>query len=115
MAKEKSAPPYVFHGMTPFVEQVAKDMGLDAHQMGRAQSGWHQSRLQQLLGQLPKLDPDSQQTMLDEQIYPVHESHEAAVEAERAAIQHVLTGCGIAAPKRQKPADKKVAIGHAQR
>src|SRR5580765_2463990 len=105
MAKEKSAVPYVFPGMTPFFEQVATDMGLDPHQMGRAQQGWHISQLQQLLGQLAKLDPDSQQKMLDEHVYPILESQEGATEAAKAAVQDALAGCGIAAPRR-KPAEK---------
>jgi hypothetical protein len=107
MAKDKSAEPYVFPGMTPFFTQVATDLGLDPHQLGRAVQGWHIAQLQQLLGQLPRLDPDNQQKMLDEHVYPILESLDGANEAAKAAVADAVAGCGIAAPKRLKPAEKE--------
>jgi hypothetical protein len=106
MSKDKSAAPYVFPGMKPYFDQVATDLGLDPHQLGRAQSGWHVSQLQQLLGQLPRLDPDNQQKMLAEHVYPILDSLDGANEAAKAAVQDAVGGCGIATPRR-KPADKE--------
>ena len=98
MAKEKSADKYVFPGMKPFLDQVGEDKGLDLHQLGRAQQGWHMSQLQQLLGQLPGLDPDSQLKMVEDHIYPVLASLDGSNEAAKAAVKDALTGCDIPFP-----------------
>ena len=55
-------PTYVFPGLWPFIERVAQ--GRDLHHLGRAREIWHCKQIQDSLGQLPRLDPESQRQLL---------------------------------------------------
>lgn len=54
---------YVFPGLWPFIERVAR--GRDVHHLGRARELWHGKQIQDALGQLPRLDPESRRQLID--------------------------------------------------
>jgi hypothetical protein len=77
---------YVFPGLWPFIERVAR--GRDLHQLGRARELWHCKQIQDSLGQLPRLDPESQRQLLGH-VLKVRESLAVALEGIDAAVLEV--------------------------
>lgn len=87
---------YVFPGIWPFIERVAR--GRDLHQLGRARELWHCKQIQDSLGQLPRLDPESQRQLLAH-VLRVRESLAVAVEGIDAAIAEVASELKLNLPR----------------
>jgi len=79
---------YTFPGLWPFVERVAR--GRNLHHIGRARELWHCKQIQDSLGQLPRLDPESQIQLLAH-VYQVRDSLALALEGCDAAILETIT------------------------
>jgi hypothetical protein len=77
---------YVFPGLWPFIERVSKDRELN--HLGRARELWHCRQIQDALGQLPRLDPKSQDELLNH-ILKVRASLAVALEGIDEAIVEV--------------------------
>lgn len=92
-------PPYVFPGVRPFIESAAEDGGHDLHQVGRSLGLWHVSRIQDALGQIPKMPPESRKQAM-EQVDDIRESLALALEGVDSAIAEVMAECEIPAPKK---------------
>ncbi len=88
-------PNYIFPGLWPFIERVAR--GRDLHQLGRARELWHCKQIQDSLGQLPRLDPGSQLELLAH-VNQIRESLALALEGCDAAILEVTSEFGLPAP-----------------
>ena len=97
-----SSRPYIFPGVWPFIEKIARATGRDLHQLGRAREVWHCKQIQDALGQLPRLDPVSQRALLDH-AKKLRESLALALEGCDAAIAEVEQECGLgdAKPRRR--------------
>ena len=88
-------PSYVFPGLWPFIERVAR--GRDLHHLGRARDVWHCKQIQDSLGQLPRLDPESRRQLLGH-ILKLRASLAVALEGVDAAILEVSGELGLIAP-----------------
>ncbi len=80
------------------MEQVCESKGRDLHQLGRAVELWHSKQVQNALGQIPRIDPESQLACL-EQIVHHRESLACALEGIDLAILEVVTELGLPAPE----------------
>jgi hypothetical protein len=69
------------------------------HQIGRSSGLWHVSRIQDALGQIPRMDPESRKAAM-EQVAEIRESLALALEGVDAAIAEVTSECEIPAPKK---------------
>lgn len=78
--------PYVFPGLWPFIERVAK--GRDLHHLGRAREVWHCKQVQDSLGQLSRLDPESRRQLFVH-VLKIRASLAVALEGIDAAILEV--------------------------
>jgi hypothetical protein len=87
---------YIFPGLWPFIERVAR--GRDLHQLGRAREFWHCKQIQDSLGQLPRLDRASQRQLL-EHVLKVRESLAVALEGIDAAILEVAGAIDLPVPE----------------
>ena len=87
---------YVFPGLWPFIERVAR--GRDLHHLGRARELWHCKQIQDSLGQLPGLDRESQQQLLGH-VLKVRSSLALAVEGIDAAILEVVGELNLPVPE----------------
>ena len=85
---------YTFPGVWPFIERLAGITGRDLHQAGRCRAIWHVTQVQDALGQLPRLDRESQAKLL-EHVRKTRESLALALEGVDAAITEVTTECGL--------------------
>jgi len=94
--------PYTFPGLWPFIERVAR--GRDLHQLGRARELWHCKQIQDSLGQLPRLDPQSQRQLLAH-VLKVRQSLAVAVEGIDAAIAEVACELKLDLPRESGPGD----------
>lgn len=74
---------YVFPGLWPFIERVAR--GRELHQLGRARELWHCKQIQDALGQLPRLDPESKRQLFAH-VLRIRESLAVAIEGIDAAV-----------------------------
>jgi hypothetical protein len=88
-------PSYVFPGLWPFIERVAK--GRDLHHLGRAREIWHCKQVQDSLGQLPRLDPESRRQLFGH-VLRLRASLAVALEGIDAAIMEVSGECDLLAP-----------------
>jgi hypothetical protein len=77
---------YIFPGLWPFIEKVSHDRGLQ--HLGRARELWHCRQIQDALGQLPRLDPNSQAELLAH-VLKVRASLAVALEGIDSAIAEV--------------------------
>jgi hypothetical protein len=77
---------YVFPGLWPFVERVAR--GRDLHHLGRARDLWHCKQIQDALGQIPRLDPESRRHLIGH-VCKIRASLAVALEGIDAAILEV--------------------------
>jgi hypothetical protein len=94
--------PYVFPGLWPFIERVSR--GRDLHQLGRARELWHCKQIQDALGQLPRLDPESQRQLLAH-VLTVRQSLAIAVEGIDDAINEVACELKLNLPRESCPGD----------
>ncbi|APW59228.1 hypothetical protein [Paludisphaera borealis] len=74
---------YTFPGLWPFIERAAE--GRTLYQLGRARELWHSKQVQDALGQLPRLDPESRKALLAH-VVQVRDSLAAVVEGVDLAI-----------------------------
>jgi len=88
---------YVFTGLRPFMEATAFAKGRDLHQLGRAIELWHCHQVQNALGQIPKLDPQSQRDLLAHAVY-IREGLACALEGVDDAIREVVRACRLDMP-----------------
>ncbi|MGC8642194.1 MAG: hypothetical protein ACP5XB_20210 [Isosphaeraceae bacterium] len=77
---------YIFPGLWPFFDRVAK--GRSLHHLGRARELWHCKQIQDALGQLARLDRASQFELLAH-VYQVRDSLALALEGCDEAILEV--------------------------
>jgi hypothetical protein len=91
---------YIFPGLWPFVERVARGRGL--HHLGRARELWHCKQIQDSLGQLPRLDRASQLELLAH-VNQIRESLALALEGCDASILEVIGELGLPAPPWTNP------------
>ena len=91
--------PYIFPGLGPFVDRVAQ--GRDLQQIGKARDLWHCKQIQDALGQIPRLDRESQKQLLTHALR-VRESLAVALEGVDAAITEVAEILDLSLPR--KPA-----------
>jgi hypothetical protein len=87
---------YVFPGLWPFIERVAQ--GRDLHHLGRAREIWHCKQIQDSLGQLPRLGPDSQRQLLDH-VLKIRASLAIALEGIDAAVLEVVEEFNLSDPE----------------
>ncbi len=80
-------PTYVFPGLWPFVERAGESR--DLYQLGRARDLWHCKQVQDALGQVPRLDPDSRRELLDH-VQKIRDSLAVAVEGIDLAVNEVV-------------------------
>jgi hypothetical protein len=97
---------YVFPGLWPFIEGVAR--GRDLHHLGRARELWHCKQIQDSLGQLPRLDLQSQRQLLAH-IVAVRNSLALAIEGIDAAIAEVTAELGLVSKPDTVPIKKRRA------
>lgn len=99
---------YIFPGLWPYIERVAK--GRDLHQLGRARELWHCKQIQDALGQIPRLDLKSQIELLAHANH-IRDSLAMALEGIDAAILDVASELGIPLPAssslQNKPGKKR--------
>jgi hypothetical protein len=95
-------PQYVFPGLWPFIERVAR--GRELHQLGRARELWHCKQIQDSLGQLPRLDPESQRQLMAHAL-TIRQSLAVAVEGIDAAIAEVASELSLDLPRESNPKD----------
>jgi hypothetical protein len=88
-------PSYVFPGLWPFIERVAK--GREIHHLGRARDVWHCKQIQDSLGQLPRLDPESRRQLLGH-VFKLRASLAVAIEGIDAAVAEVSTELDLVSP-----------------
>jgi hypothetical protein len=86
---------YVFPGLWPFIERVAK--GRNLHHLGRAGELWHCKQIQDALGQLPKLDRPSRNQLLAH-VLKVRASLAVALEGIDAAVMEVCRELDLPVP-----------------
>jgi hypothetical protein len=77
---------YIFPGLWPYVERVARGRGL--HHVGRARELWHCKQIQDALGQIPRLDPESRRQLIGHAC-KIRASLAVALEGIDAAILEV--------------------------
>jgi hypothetical protein len=87
---------YVFPGLWPFIERVSR--GRSLHHLGRAREVWHCKQVQDSLGQLPRLDLESQHELLGH-VLKVRASLAVALEGIDAAILEVIGELNLPAPQ----------------
>ncbi len=87
--------PYIFPGLWPFIEHVAR--GRDLHHLGRARDLWHCKQIQDSLGQLPRLDTESRRQLLGH-VLKVRESLAVALDGIDAAILDVARELDLPLP-----------------
>ena len=98
---------YVFPGLHPFIERIAQATGRDVYQVGRTREVWHLARIQDSLGQLPRLDRSSQEAMLS-YVRQIRESLALALEGADAAILEVSTELGLVPYADLQPVKKRI-------
>lgn len=86
---------YIFPGLWPFIERVA--CGRDLHHLGRARELWHCKQIQDSLGQLARIDPQSQRELLAH-VYQIRDSLALALEGCDAAILEAATQLNLTTP-----------------
>jgi hypothetical protein len=77
---------YVFSGLWPFIERAAR--GRDIPHLGRARELWHGKQIQDALGQIPRIDPESRRKLI-EHVCKIRASLAVALEGIDAAILEV--------------------------
>ncbi|QEH38655.1 hypothetical protein OJF2_72610 [Aquisphaera giovannonii] len=92
--------PYVFPGLRPFIERVAR--GRDLHHLGRAGELWHCKQVQDALGQLPRLEGSSRRQLLDH-VFAIRDSLAVALEGIDAAVEETASELGIPLPGKAGP------------
>jgi hypothetical protein len=102
---------YVFPGLWPFIERLAR--GRDLHHLGRAREVWHCKQIQDALRQLPRLDPQSQRQLLDH-VLKVRASLAIALEGIEAAILEVIDELGLPAPEENHRDPDPISIPRAR-
>ncbi len=96
---------YIFPGLWPYIERVAK--GRDLHQLGRARELWHCKQIQDALGQIPRLDLKSQLELLAHANH-IRDSLAMALEGIDAAILDVACEFGLPLPASSNPQNRPV-------
>jgi hypothetical protein len=95
---------YIFPGVWPFIERVAR--GRDLHHLGRARELWHCKQIQDSLGQLPRLDRESQRQLLAH-VLAVRDSLAVAMEGIDAAIGEVTSELALNPKPDTKPITRR--------
>jgi hypothetical protein len=102
---------YIFPGLWPFIERAAR--GRDIAHLGRARELWHGKQLQDALGQIPRLDPESRRQLIGHAC-KIRAALAVALEGMDAAIQEVarefaLFPSGPEAPLASQPSNRDTA------
>jgi hypothetical protein len=84
--------PYIFPGLWPFIERAAQ--GRNLHHLGRARDLWHCKQIQDALGQVPRLDPESRRQLIGH-VCKIRASLAVAMEGIDAAILEIGREFGL--------------------
>lgn len=100
---------YIFPGLWPFIERVAR--GRDIQFLGRAKELWHTRQVQDALGQIPRLDPESQRQLL-EHVCRVRAALAVTLQGMDAAIVEVANEFELMTTSPEVHEPRHLALAH---